>query len=189
MGFVLEDGTGVADANAYTSVAVYRGYHTDRGRDVSAQTDEQIQAFIIRATDYAESQFATLYRGVRTTLTQALSFPRTGVVIDGICYSSTAVPNTFQFGICEYALRASLYLDLLPDGTLPVARTAANGTTIAATGPVISTSSKVGPIEKSVTYADPAYSGNWTMPSYPAADQMIAPYLTGGGRGGRTMRA
>lgn len=189
MAFVVEDGTGLSNANAYISVAYYRAYWTDRGRDVSAQTDEQVQGYIVRATDYAEQRFGQQYKGTRKTLTQSLGMPRTGIIIDGVRISADIVPGTFQMGIAEYAFRASKYADLAPDAPVPFAREGTGGTTVPAAGAVIAESKKVGPIEKSVEYADPTAASNaWAIPAYPAADSLLAPFLTGGGSG-RTIRA
>ena len=137
MAFVVEDGTGVSNANAYISVAFYRAYFADRGRDVSAQTDQQVQGYIVRATDFVESRFGQRYQGTRKTLTQALGMPRTGMTLDGVTLSSDAVPAMFSMGIAEYAFRASKYADLAPDAPVPFEREAANGDAIAATGAVI----------------------------------------------------
>lgn len=189
MAFVVEDGTGVSNANAYISVAFYRAYFADRGRDVSAQTDQQVQGFIVRATDFVESRFGQRYQGTRKTLTQALGMPRTGMTLDGVTLSSDAVPSMFSMGIAEYAFRASKYADLAPDAPVPFEREAANGDAIAATGAVIAKSERVGPIEESAEYADPTtLSTNWTMPAYPAADALIEPFVAGS-RSGRTIRA
>lgn len=189
MAFVVEDGTGISNANAYISVAFYRAYFADRGKDVSAQTDEQVQGYIVRATDYVEQRFGSQYQGTRKTLTQSLGMPRTGMTYDGVRLSADAIPALFQMGIAEYSNRASKYADLAPDAPVLFARDAANGGTIPAAGAVIAESKKVGPIEKSTEYADPTAASNaWTLPAYPAADALIAPFLTGGGRG-RTIRA
>ena len=146
MAFVVENGTGISNANSYASVAYYRTYWTERGRDVSAQTEAQIQAYLIRATDFIEKTFGDRWRGTRSTIVQSLGFPREGVVIDGISLPSDMLPSSLLMATAEYGYRASLY-------------------------------------------ADPTLASNtWAMPSYPAADLLLRPLLTGGGRG-RTIRA
>lgn len=189
MAFVVEDGTGVANANAYILVAYYRAYWLDRGKDLTAQTDQQVQGYIVRATDYVERRFGQNYLGSRKTLTQALGMPREGIVLDGVEISPDAVPAMFQMGIAEYAYRASKYADLAPDSPVPFAREAEGGGTVPSGGAVIAESKKVGPIEKSVEYADPtAASNSWAIPAYPAADALIEPFVAGG-RSGKTIRA
>lgn len=189
MAFVVEDGTGISNANAYISVAFYRAYFLDRGRDVSAQTDQQVQGYIVRATDYVEQRFGQRYKGTRKTLTQALGLPRTGIIVDGVTISPDAVPAMFQMGVAEYAFRASKYAELSPDKPVAFDREATNGDTIAATGAVVGKSERVGPIEESTQYADPTAASNaWAIPAYPAADALIDPFLSGSGSG-RTIRA
>lgn len=189
MAFVVETGTGVANANSYTSVAFYRAYHTDRGKDVSAQTDEQIQGYLVRATDFVEQRFGQRWQGLRKTVVQSLGFPRSDVYLDGVELSADAVPSMLQMGVAEYAFRASKYAELAPDTPVPFARETPDGSAVPAAGVVVAESKRVGPIEKSVEYADPtAASNDWAIPQYPAADALILP-LVAGGRSGRTIRA
>lgn len=84
MAFIVENGTGLPNANALISAAFYRDYHTTRGRTIDgAVTDAQIQGWIVRATDYISKRFGTKFSGSRLLTTQALPFPREGVSIDG----------------------------------------------------------------------------------------------------------
>lgn len=84
MAFIVENGTGLSNANALISAGFYREYHTSRGRAIDgAVTDAQIQGWIVRATDYISKRFGTRFSGSRVSTTQALPFPREGVVIDG----------------------------------------------------------------------------------------------------------
>lgn len=189
MAFLVENGTGTSGANAYVSVAYYRAYHAERGHDVSAQTDSQIQAYIIRATDFIEKRFGDRWRGTRSTLVQSLGFPRMGVVIDGITISSDMMPTLLLSATAEYAFRASKYAELAPDSPVPFEREDNDGNAISGGGAIVSKSEKVGPISESTQYADPtAASNSWDMPAYPGADLMIRPLTTSGGSG-RTIRA
>lgn len=189
MAFVVENGTGISNANSYASVAYYRAYWTERGRDVSAQTDAQVQAYLIRATDFIEKTFGDRWRGSRSTLVQSLGFPRTGVVIDGITLPSDMLPSSLLMATAEYGYRASLYADLNPDPPVPFDRQDNAGGTISGGGPVVEKNERVGPISEGTVYADPTLtSTSWAMPSYPAADLLLRPLLSGGGRG-RTIRA
>jgi hypothetical protein len=189
MAFVVEDGTGISNANAYITVAYFRAYFTDRGVDLSALTDDQVQAYIVRATDFVEKRFGQRYAGTRKTLVQSLGMPRTGIILDGVTISPDAVPAMFQMGIAEYAKRASIYAELSPDSPVPFSREGTSGSPVPAAGVVTEESKKVGPIEKSVKYADPTtLSTTWAIPAYPAADALIEPFLTGS-KQGRTIRA
>jgi len=94
--FIVEDGTGLADANSYVTVLEYQGYCADRGIDVTSETDEQIQSYLVNATDYIDLMYD--FKGEETTTTQSLKFPRT---YDGVEYG---VPTAIKYSVIELAL-------------------------------------------------------------------------------------
>lgn len=197
MALIVEDGTGVEDANGFIDIDFYRTYHLDRGRDLSAQTDTQIETYIIRATDYIEKRFGVLWKGTRSTVVQALSMPREDMYVDSQELDSDAVPLRLMKATAEYAYRVSLLGELAPDPPVSFDRTDADGDTIAASGVVITERGKVGPIEESRSFASPrmlqqgakqsATVSGWIIPTYPAADLLIEPLLNN--TQGRTIRA
>jgi len=188
MAFIIEDGTGVADANSYGSVANYRAYWLDRGRDLSGQPDPDIQGYLVRATDFIESNYGTRWRGSRSTLVQALGHPRSGIYIDSVLLPSDSLSAQLQNATYEYAYRASKYAELAPDSPVGFDRLDNNGDVIDANGIVIQTSEKVGPLSESKTFSDPTASSNSaSMPRYPAADALLASLVTG--TTGTTIRA
>lgn len=197
MTFVVEDGSGVANANAYVSEQFYRDYHTLRGRDVSAQTQPEVEAFIVRATDYIEKRFAERWKGSRSTEVQSLSFPRESVTVDGVTFASDALPVLLTQAAVEYAFRASLYFELAPDPPVPFDRDDNAGGTVSGGGALVAKREKVGPIEEQSQFADLSRTStknkgsgtvpSWAIPTYPAADMLIEKLLRG--RAGRTIRA
>ena len=78
---IVEDGTGLADSNAYATAALVRAYAALRGIALS-NDDTVIEPLIIVATDYIESQ-NFIYQ--QASSSQALSWPR----IDPWCYDPT----------------------------------------------------------------------------------------------------
>ncbi len=130
MAFVVEDGTGINNANSYTTVQEFRDYCADRGIDVVADTDAQIQGNLISATDYID--LTNTYKGEATFDTQALQFPRT---YDDVDYS---VPTKVKYATIEMALSSRSGSDLFSDSS----------------GTVTSKREKVGPIETELDYAD-----------------------------------
>lgn len=122
MAFIVEDGTGLPDANAYISVMFFKDHHADRGRNVTSLGDAQIQVIIVRATDYLDKRFGRRFRGVRTSKDQALEWPRLDAFdnddfsIDG----EDDVPRQLQKACAEYAFRAQIYGELAPDPLRPV---------------------------------------------------------------------
>jgi len=169
MAFTVEDGTGVAGANAYADVAFVDAYFTDRGVTGWAGDTSVKQAAIIKATDFIETRWGDRFKGRPEHLDprQPLGFPRynlydlAGQVVEGI-------PDKLKKATAEYALRA-LSGPLMPDPT-----------TDASGAMVVGNRQKVGPIETEVTYA--ASMGVRTLKPYPAADRLLAEYVTSGAR-------
>lgn len=78
MALLVEDGTGVPNANTYGTIAGARSYASDRGITLSAD-DDVVSSQLILAMDYLEGQD---YVGRPVSFTQALSWPRTQVQFD-----------------------------------------------------------------------------------------------------------
>lgn len=155
MALAVEDGTGVADAEAYISVTDADAYFSARGNATWAALDPTAKEQVLRkGADYLESEFR--WRGDRATSTQALSWPRSGVTMDGVALASDAVPLAIKRANAELAVRASA-ADLKADEGAQVL------------------SEQVGPI--AVTYAPGARQGT----RYAAVDAMLAAYVRGGG--------
>lgn len=145
---IVEDGTGLANADALISVAYADAYHTARGNAWAGSNAEKEQA-IVRATDYVSTM---VFSGTRLTSAQALPWPRADI----------GIPDAIKRATAEYALRA---------------RAGALETDGAAGAAIISESSKVGPLEETTTYAAPTLSSRSQRRAYPAADRLLAPYL------------
>lgn len=98
MAFIVEDGTGLDTATSYVSVDDFKSYWTDRAVDYSAKTDAEIQASLIKATQYIDNNFRFI--GYKASYSQALEFPRylaytrEGYLIDGI-------PNKLVYAVNE----------------------------------------------------------------------------------------
>lgn len=157
MALIVQDNTGsVPNANAYISVQEFKDYWTDRGGDFSAYPDQQIEAGIIRATDYLDQRFNFVGKK-RLGRDQSTEWPRTSAW-DRDRFYITDIPQEVKEATAEYALR-SLAADLNPDPQRD------------ATGAAIqSKSEQVGPISESVTYVSGAV---FSLPKYPAADQKL----------------
>lgn len=161
---IVEDGTGLADANGYISVTDADAFFTARADAAWTGSSAAKEAAIIRATDYIEGRFGGRARGSRLTETQALAFPREefdhpelGVI--------SGVPAQVARACALFAKRA-LTVDLDPD---PV-RDASGRVVVAKT-------EKVGPITETTGYLQ----GASAAPEYPAADRLMRPFLIGGG--------
>lgn len=161
MSLIVEDGTGLATAESYISVADAGTYHTNRGNAAWAalSTDTIREQCLRKATDYMIQAYTDRWQGVRYVAeTQALDWPREGVVVNGEEVAYTVVPTIIKNACAELALKAAT-ATLLEDQEQGVL------------------SETVGPI--SVTY-------NGSSPQakrYKSVDAMLAPYLKSGGSG------
>jgi len=164
MALVVEDGTGLEDAEAYASVSFADTYHAARGNEAWLDlVDVEKEAVLRKAADYLTSTYRLRWIGYRLTATQALDWPRANALMadayveedaDPIYYPSDAVPVAVQRANAELALKA-LTVDLSPDTS----------------GGRLTSREKVYVIE--VEYQD----GDAVAPTFPAVDTMLAAYL------------
>ena len=103
---VVEDGTGLSNADSFVSVAYADTYFTTRGVTAWASLTNK-EALLIKATDYIEAVYSESWKGVTLNDTQSLSFPR---IID----DATVYPDRLLKAVCELALKANSG-DLLVD--------------------------------------------------------------------------
>lgn len=104
MALVLEDGTGLTNAESYVDVDYVDAYFLKRGITEWAGLTNREQ-LIIRAMDYIENNYT--YQGTKLLSTQSLQFPR---LING----ETVYPIALKNAVCELALKANSG-DLLQD--------------------------------------------------------------------------
>lgn len=168
MVFTVEDGTGLADANSYATVAFYRSYFADRGVDVTTETDGQIQGWLVQATDYIGTRWEGRLKGWPISQTQALHFPAEGVYLGCHLQPTSPLPTALQKATVEYARLAKsgpLYLTPTTD---------ASGLMLAGRR------EKVGPLEQEFTYLGGVA---YTVRKLPVPDRLMASLLTGSGGG------
>lgn len=171
MALIVEDGTGLADAESHASVADIEAYLEARGITAfsAIATEEEKEQHARKATDYLEQMYGSSFKGSRAVEGQALSFPRTDVYLHGSLLGSDVVPTIIVAATAELAERSRAGV-LLPDVT-------------ADSGTVVETSSKVGPIEETIKYAE---ATSLKRPHFPAVQLMLRPLLKSGG--GRAVR-
>lgn len=168
MTIVVEDGSIVAGAEAYITVASADTYHSNRGNVAWAILSIAAKEQALRlATDYLSATYRDRWAGVRVSATQALDWPRYMVPIRDApggsryptFYLSTTVPTGVQNANADLALRASAG-PLVPDLTRGILHEV------------------VGAIE--VEY-DP---NTPELPRYRAVETALAPYLKYAGGSG-----
>lgn len=107
MALIVEDGTGLATAESYISVAAADTYFTNYARNISAwasDTTANKEQWLREAAQTLDAIFAGQWKGKRIDGDQALSFPRSGVeTSDGYTVASNAVPTAVERAACELA--------------------------------------------------------------------------------------
>lgn len=169
MAFVPEDGTGLADANSYVTLAEFQAYWIERGIDMSQYSDTDKQVSLVLATEHVDLFWGPKFFGYKMTKEQALEFPR-HCIYDSDGYLVEGVPKKLKAAVCEYAKRNLVdNVVLAPDPTTDPSGLQVN---------VVY--KKVGPIEKRTTFTG---SVPKTLPSYPKADAYLKEFVWGTGGG------
>lgn len=114
MALIVEDGTGLVNANSYIAIVEARAYANDRGLILPA-ADPDLEKLLIKAMDFIEAM-AGEFQGVKTSPNQALQWPRSDVVLDGYPFDSHALPKTLKLAQSQLVTDANLQ-DLMPSGS------------------------------------------------------------------------
>ena len=155
MALIVENGSGMATAESYISVAAADTRLAALGQTIWAPlTTPQKEEALRRATQHMGRAYRARWIGARKTLAQALDWPRYGASVDGFILVSDAIPADIANACADLALKAGAG-DLAPDLERAVIR------------------EKVGPIETEYS----AHSPQATR--IRAIDMMLAPYLKG----------
>lgn len=166
MALIVENGTGLSTAESFISVTAADTRHSNLGNTnwatlSTAQKEEALR----RGTIYMEQAYRDRWQGNRHVTTQALSWPRNGVVVDGfITVESNIVPADIANACADLAFKASAE-DLAPDLERAIVR------------------DKTGPIETEWDRASPQAK------RFRSIDMALAPYLKGGSGSARLVRA
>ncbi len=204
MTFLVEDGSGIPDANAYVSEAYADTHHADRNNTAWATflTAEK-EAAIIRASDYLDKRFASRFVGVRKTKSQGLEWPRVNAFDqDGYLLSGVDdIPRQIEKATAEYALRAVMCGVLAPDAPKPVPEQDLTNPDCetsrgdqGATGQITRKKEKIGPLEEDTWYETTSQTigrnlaagatgvksslvNDFLIPEYPEADMWLEELL------------
>jgi hypothetical protein len=119
MALIIEDGTGKPDAQSLGTVAGFRLYAVARGVTLPA-SDAACEVFLVLGMDRMEYE-GDNYKGTKTTQTQAkttqtqaLQFPRTGMEIEGWPIDPNVIPRQAEYCQYAFAIEASKGVILLP---------------------------------------------------------------------------
>lgn len=158
MALIVEDGTIVAGAESYITVADATAYFAARGNATWAAVASDIvrEQLLRKATDYMVARYGLRWKGERVSEDQLLDWPRSCAYANGFEIDADSVPLKVRHACAELAVRAS-DAELQPDVGAQVKQEV------------------VGPI--SVTYADGARQSD----TFKAVDSMLNAYLKGMG--------
>lgn len=106
MAIVVENGSIVAGANSYASVADLDAYAAERGVSLSVTTDADKEALLIKAMDWMDAKCGELWQGERVSIDQPLAWPRSGVWLDNIHQPIDSIPRNLQYGQLAAAVEA-----------------------------------------------------------------------------------
>jgi len=169
MAIVVEDGTGLSNADSYQSVAdagTYIGsYMTAANEAIWAALTTAEQELACRlATQYLDAVYGSVWRGYRTNEVQALDWPRSDVYdSDGYAVDNDVLPTALLQAHAEIAFRSGNGETLLPDRSSPV-------------GDLSKERVKVGPIEVETSFAGSASVG---PKFYDVVDRLLDPIIDG----------
>jgi len=105
MALVIEDGTGVALADSYSTIVELATYAANYGFSIPA-TDAAKEALLRRAS--LQMNFLQ-WKGRRVNPEQSLAWPRYDVIVDHVYVSSSTIPARIQYG--QMALACEIYQD------------------------------------------------------------------------------
>lgn len=166
MTLIVEDGTGLATAESYLSVADATTYITNyvlsSGTWLTTATTAEKEKALRIASKYIDIQYHSRWKGYRTNDAQALDWPRYEVYdADDYLIASDELPQRLLQATAEMAIRA-LTSDILTD--------------ITSSGSVSAYRVKVGPIEESTEYSG---GGNSPETYYRKVDRMLKDFIIG----------
>ena len=114
MALVVEDGSIVADANSYATVAEIKAYALTRGSNLNAKQDTQVEILAIKAMDWLEAQRAR-YQGYKTDpVNQTLQWPRGDVYIDCYEFDENSIPQQLKDAQCQLCIEQNNGVELFP---------------------------------------------------------------------------
>lgn len=158
MPLIVEDGTIVANADSYNTLAEITTYHNNRGNSAWDLLDSEVQEQCARkATDYLAHVYKGYWKGVLVSASQSLDYPRDKVYLEATSsgsnlLSSTVIPVGLKNAHAELSLIANTEV-LLPAKSKSVRK------------------KTIGPLTTEYEPSQPNYK------KYSVVDSLLRPYL------------
>ena len=102
---IVENGTGVANANSYVDLTYARTYATQSGF-VLPVDDTELEVLLLNGMSFIES-FKAKLQGHKVSSTQNLQFPRNLVFIDGYELANDEIPDNLKIAQVRAAVAIS----------------------------------------------------------------------------------
>lgn len=158
MALVIEDGTVVAGASSFATVAEVRAFAAARSLTVPA-ADADVEVLLVKAADYL-TYLEPKFQGQRfSPATQSLLFPRDGVVLFGVALAPSVIPVQLVQAQISLAVEANS-VTLLPRNSGRIVK-----------------KEKLDVIE--TEYQDSGTTA--PVPSFPQVEALLAPLFDAGG--------
>ena len=165
MSLVVENGSGLSNAESYVFVVDCDAYHVAHGNTPTGITVTDKEIALRLATQYLEARYVGQWIGTRINSTMSLSWPRFNAEDpDGYWIESNIIPQRLKDATCELALRKIQGDTLVADISEP--------------GTVSAESVTVGPISTSTSYT----GGKSQTKQYSIVDRLIGPLIESGSR-------
>jgi hypothetical protein len=94
----VETGAVVTGANSFISLADFQAYHAARGNALTAYTDEQQKASLVKAGDYLNG---IVWKGVKTGRDNPMPWPRYGTEEGGSIWNQLVYPASEWVGVLD----------------------------------------------------------------------------------------
>lgn len=112
----VETGAGLADADSYVSVAGFKAHCDRQGLDYSGYDDAAIEIALRKATQWIDATYGPVFKGTWSTATQALQWPRVGVIYRNKDVDAYEIPSHLVAATSEATFRVLRDADaLMPD--------------------------------------------------------------------------
>lgn len=166
MALVVEDGSGLSNSESYLSVVNADTYHADHSGSTSwngASTENKEKALRL-STQYIDAIYRGQWQGQAQLDTQALSWPRAGVIDEnGFVVDWDTIPQRLADACAEAALKELDGDTLLPD--------------LDGTGTIKREKVKAGPVETDTEYI----GGVSPFKVFSMVEALLQDYLKSGG--------
>lgn len=155
MAFVVEDNTGLEDANAYIDVAFLDNYASQVGYDLTGKSETDKENAIVRTTlQYIDVEYE--FKGSPLNVDQALQLPTSEVLINDKIRRAVA-------DACIAEMKGELFITYNPIGNIK------------------SQKDKLDVLESEVVYQDNPSAYQASFGKTPTTDKLLKPYLASSG--------